>query len=126
MFEIKSTSSFNTDRLTEGDDYDYITRTSQNQGILRNTGFVNKKNVNPAGTWSLGLLQMDFFYREKPWYAGQFIIRKTIFLAIPKRSETIPERKRKTNWSWREQTHNPKSIIKKPRKNCIFRGFFVL
>ncbi|WP_446617979.1 restriction endonuclease subunit S, partial [Vibrio alfacsensis] len=23
--------------------------------------------------WSLGLLQMDFFYRRKPWYAGQFI-----------------------------------------------------
>ena len=29
------------------------------------------------GTWSLGLLQMDFFYRRKPWYAGQFI-RKII------------------------------------------------
>ena len=83
MFEIKSTSSFNTDRLTDGDDYDYITRTSQNQGILRNTGFVNKKNVNPAGTWSLGLLQMDFFYREKPWYAGQFVRKITPKILIP-------------------------------------------
>jgi hypothetical protein len=83
LFEIKSTSSFNTDRLTDGDDYDYITRTSQNQGILRNTGFVNKKNINPAGTWSLGLLQMDFFYREKPWYAGQFVRKIIPKILIP-------------------------------------------
>ena len=48
-----------------------------NQGILQETGFVNKENINEAGTWSLGLLQMDFFYRRKPWYAGQFI-RKII------------------------------------------------
>ncbi len=77
LFEIKCTSSFNTDKLTDGDEYDYVTRTSQNQGVLRSTGFVNKKNINPAGTWSLGLLQMDFFYRHKPWYAGQFV-RKII------------------------------------------------
>ena len=38
---------------------------------------MNKENINPAGTWSLGLLQMDFFYRKKPWYAGQFV-RKII------------------------------------------------
>lgn len=44
-----------------------------NQGILQTTGFVNEDNINPAGTWSLGLLQMDFFYRKKPWYAGQFV-----------------------------------------------------
>ena len=48
-----------------------------NQGILQETGFVNKENINEAGTWSLGLLQMDFFYRRKSWYAGQFI-RKII------------------------------------------------
>lgn len=63
--------------LTEGDGYDYVTRTSQNQGILQSTGFVNQENVNDAGVWSLGLLQMDFFYRNKPWYAGQFV-RKVI------------------------------------------------
>lgn len=77
LFEIQNTLSFNTDRLTFGSDYDYITRTSLNQGILQETGFVNKENINEAGTWSLGLLQMDFFYRRKPWYAGQFI-RKII------------------------------------------------
>ncbi|MFV7791578.1 restriction endonuclease subunit S, partial [Aliarcobacter lanthieri] len=53
------------------------TRTSQNQGILQETGFVNQENINASDNWSLGLLQMDFFYREKPWYAGQFI-RKII------------------------------------------------
>lgn len=73
LFEIKNTLSFNKDRLVSGEEYDYITRTSQNQGVLQTTGFVNKENINPASTWSLGLLQMDFFYREKPWYAGQFV-----------------------------------------------------
>ncbi len=77
MFEIQNTYSFNKDKLTDGFSYDYVTRTSQNQGILQQTGFVNEKNINNAGNWSLGLLQMDFFYRHKPWYAGQFV-RKII------------------------------------------------
>lgn len=77
FFEIQNTSSFNKDKLTAGSEYDYVTRTSQNQGIFQTTGFVNQNNINSAGTWSLGLLQMDFFYRQKPWYAGQFV-RKII------------------------------------------------
>jgi len=43
LFEIENTLSFNKDKLTIGDEYDYITRTSQNQGILQTTGFVIKK-----------------------------------------------------------------------------------
>ena len=74
--------SFNTDKLVSGKEYDYVTRTSLNQGILQTTGFVNKENINPAGTWSLGLLQMDFFYRKKPWYAGQFVRKITPKIAI--------------------------------------------
>ena len=54
-----------------------------NQGILQTTGFVNDANINPAGTWSLGLLQMDFFYREKPWYAGQFVRKIVPKIKIP-------------------------------------------
>lgn len=77
LFDIQNTNSFNTDKLTSGNEYDYVTRTSINQGVLKGTGFVNKENINPAGTWSLGLLQMDFFYRKRPWYAGQFV-RKII------------------------------------------------
>ena len=73
LFDIENTLSFNKDKLTEGEEFDYITRTSQNQGILSTTGFVNEININEKGTWSLGLLQMDFFYRNKPWYAGQFV-----------------------------------------------------
>jgi hypothetical protein len=73
IFDIQNTFSFNKDKLTVGKQYDYVTRTSQNQGILQETGFVNQQNINSAGTWSLGLLQMDFFYRQKPWYAGQFV-----------------------------------------------------
>ena len=61
LFDIEKTLSFNTDKLIEGDEFDYVTRTSLNQGILQSTGFVNEENINEAGTWSLGLLQMDFF-----------------------------------------------------------------
>ena len=59
-----------------------MTRTSLNQGVLCSTGFVNQENINPAGTWSLGLLQMDFFYRNKPWYAGQFVRKITPKISI--------------------------------------------
>ena len=77
LFEIHNTLSFNKDKLSLGSEYDYVTRTSQNQGILQETGYVNQENINASGNWSLGLLQMDFFYRKKPWYAGQFV-RKII------------------------------------------------
>ena len=77
LFNIDNTLSFNADKLVPGNEYDYVTRTSLNQGILKTTGFVNKENINPSGTWSLGLLQMDFFYRRKPWYAGQFVRKIT-------------------------------------------------
>lgn len=77
FFDIQNTNSFNVDALVPGNEYDYVTRTSVNQGVLQETGFVNLENINPVGTWSLGLLQMDFFYRRKPWYAGQFV-RKII------------------------------------------------
>jgi len=63
--------------LVPGKKFDYVTRTSQNQGVLQKTGYVNSQNINLAGNWSLGLLQMDFFYRQNPWYAGQFV-RKVI------------------------------------------------
>lgn len=65
-----------------------MTRTSQNQGVLQKTGFVNSKNINSAGNWSLGLLQMDFFYRPNPWYAGQFV--RKIFPKIEINPIAIP------------------------------------
>lgn len=88
MFDIEKTPSFNADKLVDGTEYDYITRTSFNQGILKSTGFVNDDNINESGTWSLGLLQMDFFYRKKQWYAGQFV-RKIIPL-IKISEEVVP------------------------------------
>lgn len=86
LFDIDNTSSFNADSLVEGDDYDYVTRTSTNQGILSTTGFVNKENINSAGIWSLGLLQMDFFYRRKEWYAGQFVRKVIPKIEIPEKA----------------------------------------
>ena len=73
LFEIENTQGFNKERITLGDEYDYVTRTSQNNGVLMTTGIVTGKKINPAGTWSLGLIGMDFFYRKKPWYAGQYV-----------------------------------------------------
>ena len=43
LFDIENTLSFNTDKLVEGNEYDYVTRTSLNQGILKSTGFVNQE-----------------------------------------------------------------------------------
>ena len=84
LFDIESTLSFNTDKLVGGKQYDYVTRTSTNQGVLQSTGFVNKENINKSGIWSLGLLQMDFFYRKKEWYAGQFVRKIIPKILIPK------------------------------------------
>ncbi len=86
LFSIHNTLSFNTDSLSAGNEYDYVTRTSQNQGVLQQTGFVNIENINAAGNWSLGLLQMDFFYRTKPWYAGQFVRKIVPKIQLPKNS----------------------------------------
>lgn len=75
LFSIDTTSSYNKDSLTEVSDkeYDYITRTTANRGICEKTGFISDKGLNESGTFSLGLLQMSFFYREREWYAGQFV-----------------------------------------------------
>lgn len=75
LFIIDKTPSYNKDSLTGVTDkeYDYITRTSTNRGICETTGYISEKGLNEAGTFSLGLLQMTFFYREREWYAGQFV-----------------------------------------------------
>lgn len=86
IFSISNTPSFNTEELVAGNQFDYVTRTSANQGVLRTTGFINADGINPAGTWSLGLLQMDFFFRNRPWYAGQFMRIITPKIEIPERA----------------------------------------
>lgn len=77
VFDIYKVPSYNKDRLTEinvGDKvYDYITRTNENRGICERTGYIDNVGINEAGTFSLGLLQMKFYYRENGWYAGQFM-----------------------------------------------------
>ena len=44
LFDIERTLSFNSDMLTAGNEYDYVTRTSLNQGVLQTTGFINIEN----------------------------------------------------------------------------------
>lgn len=75
LFDIDKTPSYNKDSLTKVTDkeYDYITRTATNRGICETTGFISDKGLNEPHTFSLGLLQMTFFYREREWYAGQFM-----------------------------------------------------
>lgn len=73
LFSIHNVRGLNKDVLEEGTEFDYITRTSKNQGILQTTGKIDNIEFNEQNTWSLGLLQMTFFYRKRKWYAGQFV-----------------------------------------------------
>lgn len=78
VFTIKNaTPSYDKGDLEgyeEGDEtYDYITRTSENRGICDVTGFISETGKQPAGSFSLGLMQKIFFYRQREWYAGQFM-----------------------------------------------------
>lgn len=76
LFDIQKVHGINKSGLTNPtsqDCYDYITRTARNNGIERQTGLVASRELNEVDTFSLGLLQMTFFYRDKPWYAGQFV-----------------------------------------------------
>lgn len=85
LFSIETTRGINKDSLTPPSDeytYDYVTRTADNRGILQQTGLAQFKNgkevkLNPKNTFSLGLLQMTFFYREREWYSGQFVRKIT-------------------------------------------------
>ena len=76
LFDIQKVRGINKSGLTVPNDnncYDYVTRTSKDNGVESQTGLVKARELNEAGTYSLGLLQMTFFYRNKPWYAGQFV-----------------------------------------------------
>lgn len=78
VFDInKLPTSYNKEELkkpaSKKDTYDYITRTVTNRGICDKTGFIDSYGLNYKGTYSLGLLQMAFFYRERAWYGGQFM-----------------------------------------------------
>lgn len=86
VFNIDKTASYNKDALTDvkTDKYDYITRTSANRGICDTTGFISEKGLNDPNSFSLGLLQMTFFYRECPWYAGQFMRKITCNYEVDK------------------------------------------
>lgn len=77
VFDISKVASYNKENLTNGNEYDYITRTTTNRGICETTGFIDETGLTESGTFSLGLLQMVFYYREKPWYAGQFMRKIT-------------------------------------------------
>lgn len=81
LFEIQKVKGINKSKLVNHNistnEYDYVTRTSLNNGIESTTDFVCDVPYNEPNTFSLGLLQMTFFYRERSWYAGQFV-RKII------------------------------------------------
>lgn len=87
VFNIDKVPSYNKAQLIAAEDgncYDYITRTIDNYGISQFTGYIGQKGLNEGNNFSLGLLQMEFFYREKPWYAGQFIRKITCKYEIDK------------------------------------------
>lgn len=73
LFEIHKVRGVNKSALCPGNDFDYVTRTSNNQGVLTTSGAILNVSPCPPNIWSFGLLQCDFFFRNKPWYAGQFV-----------------------------------------------------
>ncbi len=73
IFEISKTDSCNNDSLTSGNTYDYITRTNKNNGVHSYTGFIDGVELNDGNTLSLELMNLSFYYRYRPWYAGQFV-----------------------------------------------------
>ena len=81
LFEIHKVRGVNKSSLCPGNDFDYITRTSNNQGVLTTSGAIPNISPCPANIWSFGLLQCDFFFRNKPWYAGQFV--RQVFPRFP-------------------------------------------
>lgn len=84
LFQIEHTPSFNKDSLNavnREETFDYVTRTSEDRGASQTTSYVNE-NTQEANTYSLGLLQMDFFFRERRWYAGQFVRKITPLFKI--------------------------------------------
>ena len=88
VFDIDTIPSYNKDKLTDvipgHKVYDYITRTNENRGICEKTGYIDRDGINESGTFSLGLLQMGFYYRENEWYAGQFMRKITCKYKIDK------------------------------------------
>ena len=82
IFNINKITGINKASLTDpvgSEIFDYITRTAENRGINTQTGVAKPKvkgkpvKIHHAGCFSLGLLQMTFYYRERDWYAGQFV-----------------------------------------------------
>lgn len=76
LFDVHKIKGINQEHLTdytEEECYNYITRTSLNNGVHSMTGKVKSAALQNKNTFSLGLLGMDFFYQRKPWYAGQFV-----------------------------------------------------
>ena len=77
LFTISKVPSYDKGDLIpiskDQESYDYITRTIENRGICEQTCYLGEKGLCDAGTFSLGLMSKVFFYREKKWYAGQFM-----------------------------------------------------
>ncbi|MDY4474599.1 restriction endonuclease subunit S, partial [Mitsuokella sp.] len=73
FFEIQKTKSYDSYYLNNGNQYDYVTRSVSNRGVISHTNKIDAEGINPSGTFSLELMNCTFFYRENEWYAGQFV-----------------------------------------------------
>lgn len=75
LFFIDKAPSLNKKALNQDNpvEYPYVTRTRENNGIDSYTGFIDKEHLNPANTFSLGLMQMNVNFQEHAWYSGQFV-----------------------------------------------------
>lgn len=71
--KIKGVNNDSLNKNFNNGSFRYITRTSLNNGISDMTGNIEGAQLQPQNTFSLGLLNMDFFFQSKSWYAGQFV-----------------------------------------------------
>lgn len=73
FFSISTPASFDKKDLPCGDENDYVTRTTVNNGVNCKCGNISGVLPNSENTISLELMNMSFFYRPTRWYAGQFM-----------------------------------------------------
>ncbi|MCL2235761.1 MAG: restriction endonuclease subunit S [Defluviitaleaceae bacterium] len=74
LFKISNNPQLDKENFTfsKHAKYPYFTRTVKNNGLLGYVEFLNDKNLIRGNSIAVGMLQMQFFYMNHDFYAGQF------------------------------------------------------
>ena len=79
LFSVKSNPQLNKDSFSFGENapYPYFTRTCLNNGIAGYVEYLDEEHKIKGESIAVGMLEMQFFYMQKDFYAGQFT--KTLY-----------------------------------------------